>query len=51
MAVYWGIRGTSPNENVSKLETDRLTKSQRLWKKRQTETKKMKRGRKRVKEL
>lgn len=31
VAVYWGIQGTSPNENVSKLETDRPTKSQRLW--------------------
>lgn len=27
MAVYWGIQGTSPNENVSKLETDRQTKA------------------------
>lgn len=31
VAAYWGIQGTSPNENVSKLETDRQTKSQRLW--------------------
>lgn len=50
MAVYWGIQGTGPNENVSKLETDRQTKSQRLWKKkktdRQTQTKMKKRGKK-----
>lgn len=25
MAAYWGIQGTGPNENVSKLETDRQT--------------------------
>lgn len=29
MAVYWGIHGTGPNENVSKLETDRQTKEKR----------------------
>ena len=52
MAVYWGIQGTGPNENVSKLETDRQTKSQRLWKKKKTDRQmqtKMKKGGKRVK--
>lgn len=29
VAVYWGNQGTGPNENVSKLETDRQTKSAR----------------------
>lgn len=36
MAVCWGFGGTSPNENVSKLEADRQTNSQRLYK-RQTD--------------
>lgn len=33
MAVCWGFQGTSPNENVSKLETQRQTDSQRVLKK------------------
>lgn len=49
VAVYWGIQGTGPNENVSKLETDRQTKSQRLWKKRQTDRRRQKWRKKREK--
>lgn len=53
MAVCWGFQGTSPNENVSKLETPRQTESQRLVQKdRHTDSAPTaKKGRKRVKEL
>lgn len=48
VAVCWGIQGTGPNENVSKLETDRQTKSQRLWKK-QTNEKREKKSKRAIK--
>lgn len=52
VAVYWGIQGTRPNENVSKLETDRQTKTTKAVEKkkdRQEATKKKKRSKRAIK--
>lgn len=51
MAVYWGIQGTRPNENVSKLETDRQTKTTKAVEKKKTDRQEATKKRKGVKEL